>query len=119
MENELGFSKGTLHLYSVQGKLVPASYVLSSIYQNLLTAYQTIISQSDTLPEVIAASSENAVTINNGISSANIPNWRDMPAPQNRWNKVAADASANITIKFTFLGGMLDMFEAIPNAFNI
>jgi len=41
-----------------------------------------------------------------------------MPAAQDRWNKVAEDAQNSINISFSFLGGILDIFEGIDKAFD-
>lgn len=118
MKANLGFSQGTLHLFSVNGKFVPASFVYSSIYNSLTAAYNNIIDATSDIPSM-TAKSNNKVSVTNNISQAAIPSVNSGLSIQSRWNSVAKQAAGNVTISFTFLGGMLDIFEQIQQAFNI
>lgn len=119
MRTALGFSAAPgLHLFAVNGRLIPASYVYSSIYNALSQAYAHIIEEVQ-ITFKSQASSINKVTITNSISQeGNKPSYLSMPAAQDRWNKVAEDAQNSINISFSFLGGILDIFEGIDKAFD-
>lgn len=114
-----GAGPHTLHLFKVQTGYVPASFVYSTIYHNLLQVYSDI---SITVPSLMDTSS-NKVTINNNIHENAIPNFINTPFPQDRWDKVSEIANGfgknRINISFSFLAGILDIFEAIGHAFDI
>ena len=125
MKNYLGIgnAQGSLHLFSLQGgNLVPASYLYSSIYNALISAYQGIVAEVEKpLYEtaIKQGSAGNRVTITNNISNQDIPHFTEVPNAGERWDYVSGIAASSVNISFTFLGGMLDIFEAIANAFNI
>ena len=119
MKSLLGFTgpKG-LHLFRLQTGYLSASFVYKIIYNNLNMAYNDIQSS---LPEAMSNAS-NKVVINNNISSNNIPHFSIVPFPQDRWDAVSAlayDSDKVINVNFIFMAGLLDVFEAIGNAFNI
>lgn len=101
-------------LYNLQGKFIPASYVLTSVYNNLLNVYYDVQS------EMLNVSREaNQIHIINNISHRSIPDWDFMPKAQDRWNYVKDLAAQTVKIKMSFMAGLLDIFEQLPNAFNI
>ena len=121
MKQEFGFAPSIVHLFNLQGgHFVPASFVYNSIYNNLLSAYSDIASNID-IKNINTGNVTNEIHIINNITEKDKPDWKIMPKAQDRWDTVASKAtdSKNIDIKITFLAGILDMFEAIPKAFDI
>ena len=118
MKNELGFNGPSgLHLFKVSGKYIPASL----IYQNISVALHEAIGDIMTNVSDIVKNSRSSIHINNTITRNNIPSFYNVPDPQDRWDAVAALAEDILNgdiISYTFLAGILDIFEAIPNAFN-
>lgn len=121
IKKEFAFAPSTVHLFNLQGgHFVPASFAYNSIYNNLLQVYTDIMIQTSQRVDTGKANSQ--VHIFNNITEENDkPNWHDVPKAQQRWDMVKklADSKKKIDIKITFLAGILDMFEAIPEAFNI
>jgi len=116
---KIGFSPSAVHLFNLQGgHFVPASLVYTTVYNNLLMAYRDISSQIITLSKLDNIT--NNITIINNITKKNIPSYTTMSLAQDRWDTVKklANDKENIDIKITFLAGILDIFEAIPNAFK-
>ena len=111
-KKEFGFTMASLHLYRLSGKFIPASYVYFSIYNNLLKVY-TDLAQETSIKNV--QNQGNKVVITNNITENSIPYGG---SPQARWDAVSNDALSSISITFTFMAGLLDIFEALPNAFN-
>lgn len=104
-------------VYNLQGQFIPASYVLDTVYHNLFNLYQKIestINDSSKNPS-------NQIHITNTISNNDIPSYEEkgFKLAQSRWNYVRKTATENIQIKMTFMGGLLDIFHQLPNAFNI
>jgi len=117
---EFGFAPSTLHLFNLQGgHFIPASFVYNSIYNNLIQVYSDL--EIQVTNSLYTGNASNTITIVNNISEDNKPSWIDMPKPQERWDTVSnmVNTKENIDIKLTFLAGILDMFEAIPKAFNV
>lgn len=111
-------SMSTVHLFRVQGKLIPAAVVYGIISQNLSSVIGDLGSQSQQALE----NGGNYVTINNTISHSSIPSYYEMPNPQSRWDAVSSLASnvlSGSNISFTFLAGIIDILESIPKAFDI
>lgn len=99
-----------VHLFNVNGKTVPASYIYTQIANNLRVAIGQIESTM-TMPNIAK------VTISGAPGTNAIPNPQTMPSPQQRWDSVAATA-ASTSIKLSFLGHLLEIFNKIPQAFN-
>ena len=118
MMKEFHFMPKLLHLYVVQGRYIPASLVYTSIAQALQQAFFEIETE---INDIDTYGVQNKVNIVNNIGANNIPkpyNHGPWNYAQNRFNKVWGD-TVNIQIKFTFLAGLLDIFEAIPQAFAL
>lgn len=120
MKQQLGGfdSMKTVHLFRVQGKLIPAAVVYGTIASNL----SSIIGQLQANVQAALQSGGNFVHINNNISRNNIPSFYNVPNPQDRWDAVsslAGDVLSGSNISFTFLGGVIDILNAIPSAFNL
>ena len=120
MVKEFGFAPQLLHLYVLQGKYIPASYVYTTIYNRLIEAYSYISSEVKTTINAGKASSNNVNIINN-LSDNDIHNWNESGwhHAQRRWDDMSEKAFQNVDINFVFMAGLLDIFEAIPSAFNI
>ena len=120
-KQEFGFAPSIVHLFNLQGgHFVPASLVYNSIYNNLLSAYSDIASNID-IKKINTGNVTNEIHIINNINERYVPDWEFMPKAQDRWDTVASKVtdSRSVDVKITFLAGILDMFEAIPAAFNI
>ena len=120
MKQQLGGfdSMATVHLFRVQGKLIPAAVVYGTIASNL----SSIAGQLQTNMQAALQEGGNYVHINNNISRSNIPSFHYVPNPQDRWDAVsslAGDILSGSNISFTFLGGVIDILNAIPQAFNV
>lgn len=120
MKQQLGGfdSMATVHLFRVQGKLIPAAVVYGTIASNL----SSIAGQLQTNMQAALQEGGNYVHINNNISRNNVPSFYYVPNPQDRWDAVsslAGDILSGSNISFTFLGGVIDILNAIPQAFNV
>lgn len=120
MKQQLGGfdSMATVHLFRVQGKLIPAAVV----YGKIASSLSSIAGQLQTNMQAALQEGGNYVHINNNISRSNIPSFHNVPNPQDRWDAVsslAGDILSGSNISFTFLGGVIDILNAIPQAFNV
>lgn len=129
MQREFGIGIGSVEIYNVSGKFIPASLVYTQIYNNLCDAY----SQIENTVRIDTLNTSSSVQIMNNISPQDIPKWdtgaqkgkdghyisAPYAQPQARWNAVAALANTSINIRFSFLAGLLDIFTKLPEAFNI
>ena len=109
----------TLHLFRLQGgRYVTAAFVYSTIYSNLLSVYKdiqsSIVATQTSLPI-------NYVTINNSVTEEMVNDPKDVPSAMDRWNIISGIAhnnDENIQINFSFLAGLMDIFDAIGEAFK-
>lgn len=120
MKQELGGfdSMATVHLFRVQGKLIPAAVVYGIIASKL----SSVAAELGSNMQAALKQGGNYVTINNSISEGDIPSYYNMPDPQSRWNTVSTMANnilGDSNISFTFLAGIIDILESIPKAFDI
>lgn len=113
VKQDFGFAMAPLHLYRLQGRIVPASYIYSAIYNNLCQVYSQL--EIETSLETLS-SSRCHVNIINNASTADIATNGTL---QERWDKTASNVQGKISITFSFMAGLLDIFNAIPQAFNI
>lgn len=129
MINNFGFMPNTLHLFFLQTRYVPASYIYTQIYTNLLQAYNEIEANYYSL-NTNSISNNNKIIIQNSIASENIPHQKSdyyigpkqagtYYTPQSRWDYIAELASKEVKVEMIFMAGLLDIFEKIPQAFNI
>lgn len=131
MIHQFGFMPKILQLYNIQGRFIPASFVYSTIYNSLLDVYQDIVTNINKYS--IPGSVTNYLKINNDIKedikpSGDLLTHSPYNQAQERFDAVADIAEGTfgmggksfkgVDIKFNFLAGILDIFEAIPNAFN-
>lgn len=115
IKKDFGFSISSLHLYRLQGKYVPASYIYSAIHENLQQVYGLLSAETD----IANIKHKNRVIINNNITEqTHKPSYEAVPSAQARWDAVASSALAEVQITFVFMAGLLDIFEKIPQAFN-
>lgn len=115
MKKKLGFSAPhSLHLFRVNNKYIPASYIYSTIANNLEEVFSSLQS---TVNKIEMSS---MIHITNNIDESIKPSYTDIPEPITRWETVRdiAAESTDIQISFTFLAGFLDILEKLPNAFN-
>lgn len=122
-----GFMPKLLHLYKIQGGYtIPASYVYTMIYENLTQVYADIINTTTNSNLFVSqlTKGNNKVDIVNRITEEkDKPNWQDagMDLAQTRWDTMKDKANSKdlVDIRFSFLGGFLDILDGIPKAFNI
>lgn len=100
-------------LYKLESKFIPASYILTSVYNNLLHFYYEVETEMFNVSK-----NANQVHIINNINEKYVPDWEFMPKAQDRWNYVRDQAASVVKIKMSFMAGLLDIFEQLPNAFN-
>lgn len=110
-ENDFHTTK--MLLYNLEGRFIPASYVLFTVYSNLLKVYGIIEEQTDSIKN-----DTNKVIINNDIDNFDIPSYEEVPFAEDRWNIVKNIANNVITIKMEFMAGLLDIYKAISAAFT-
>lgn len=111
-ENDFHTTK--MLLYNLEGRFIPASYVLFTVYSNLLKVYGIIEEQTYSIKN-----DTNKVIINNNIDNSDIPPYWEVPYAKDRWNIVKSIASNEITIKMEFMAGLLDIYKAISAAFTM
>lgn len=118
MINQFGFSPKLLHLYVLQGKYIPASYIYTTIYNRLIEAYGDLSSEVYTTISAGATSSTNVNIINN-LSEKDIHTWNESGwhHAQKRWDDISEQALNKVEITFIFMAGILDIFESLTNAF--
>lgn len=121
MKADLGVSiGGQLHLFRVQTKYIPASYVYMHIYNNLMVVINDINSNYE---QINNGKYGGQVHINNNLSNDDIKKPPYLPNDEMRhidarWKDIQEKA-LEININFTFLAGLLDIFNGIPEAFKI
>lgn len=101
-------------LYNLQGKFIPASYVLFAVYNNLQKIYGNIEQELYSISK-----DTNKVLITNTIDYLDIPDYYIVPNAQDRWNIVSELIKSKTLIKMEFMAGLLDIFKQLPNAFDI
>ena len=107
-----------IHLFSVNGKIVPAYVVCHQIATNL----SEVGSLLDSELQNTLKNSGNYVNINNNISTSNIPIYTLMPDPQDRWDTIKNLAESTLSgsnISFIFLAGLMDILNTVPDAYKI
>ena len=113
---EIGDFKGqqTVNIYRINSKYVPSSFVLTKIGNNLEQIYADIIANNP------ITNTGNKVTIINNVTESILEDEsiKSLP-PQEKWEKVRDYTASNIHIQFTFMGGLLDILEEIPAAFDV
>ena len=126
MINNFGFAPHSLHIFALQTEFIPASYVYTQIYSNLIAVYEDISASYYTL-SANQFEGKNKLTITNNLSMADIPTdyhagdhvAGKYSTPQSRWDYIRDLASKSVNIEMIFMAGLLDIFEQIPQAFNI
>lgn len=129
MINNFGFAPQAMHIFALQTGFVPASFVYTQIYTNLINIYNDISASYYNFngSQIVNG---NRVVITNNISEANIPtnyhkhnekgeDQTSYATPQSRWDYISNLASTSVNIEMIFMAGLLDIFEKIPQAFNI
>ena len=100
-------------LYNLNGRFVPASYVLTSIYENLNRIYNN---QIMTLTE---PTTTNKVIIKNNLFYDKAHSlYPEFEEAQDRWDIIAERAAEEVKIEMEFMGGLLDIYHAIGEAFS-
>ena len=104
----------TLQLYRLNNIYLPASYILYTIYEQLLPIYNDIITN------FTASTTTNRVEIiSHNLTPADIKTGSDYPTSKDRWDYISSEATQNTKIQFLFMAGMLDIFENLAKAFRI
>ena len=112
VKQEFGFGMAPLNLYRLQGRIVPASYIYSNIYNKLCETFKQL--EVETSLQTLSTSSCK-VTITNKATIADISHTGTR---QERWDQTAKNVENKISINFSFMAGLLDIFNKIPEAFN-
>ena len=101
----------TVHFYRVQNLYMPASFMLQEISTNLKQMYADL-EQGVSFDNIIQ---NNRVHISNPITEKDIPKGGTL---QERFNAVSEKAQQNTKITFSFMGGLLDIFDNFSKAFE-
>lgn len=129
MISEFGFAPKAMHVFALQTGFVPASYVYTQIYSNLIAAYGDISSEYYTLGNGESVNN-NRVVITNNISPKDIPtnyhrhddegnDQTSYAQPQARWDYISNLVNSSVNVEIIFMAGILDLFEKIPKAFDV
>ena len=103
-----------VQLYQLNSFYIPASFILHTIYQQLLPIYNDIVTN------VMAKPKTNYVNITtHNLSPEDIPTGSDYSEPITRWNDISSKAISQTKIEFMFMAGMLDIMENLSKAFKI
>lgn len=100
-----------VHFYRVQDMYTPASFILKEISSNLKKMYEDL-EQGVSFENI---KQNNRVTISNPITENDIPSGGTR---QSRFDAVSKKAQSNVKISFSFMGGLLDVFENFGKAFE-
>lgn len=128
-----------VHLYHIQTTFIPASLVLSNIYNNLIDIYNDLAGKFQKIENIPITN--NILDIQNNITwnyyKENV--WEfygetdgqeasPFNKPQYRWDYVKNDANfnthkistqdLNINLRFSFVGGVLDILENLKDIFK-
>lgn len=94
-----------INLYRINQFFVPASFILDEIYNNLVQVYQHTVDET-TFQNI---KQHNRVTIINDNTYDSVQISGD--TPQERAESVSKYVLSNISIQFSFMGGLLDIME--------
>ena len=114
----LGTSVRGIELYALNGVYVPSSYILETVYQNLLGVYSQLTQNFKTTADLIKNSHNKVIIKEHGLTAQN-SNPYETPLAQDRWEEMGAKAAAATSIQFIFMSGMLDIVEGLAAAHNI
>lgn len=107
-----------IELYRLNGIYIPSSYIIETIYQNLIPVYADL-AENFSLKTNIVNNSKNKVLIKtHNLSDKDIPTGEEYSTAQSRWEAISSQAIENTKIQFIFMAGMLDIFEQLNEAFN-
>ena len=101
----------TVHFYRVQDMYTPASFILNEISANLKKMYADL-EEGVSFKNI---TQNNRVTITNPITANDIPKEGSL---EERFEKVSQKAQSKVKISFSFMGGLLDVFENFGKAFE-
>lgn len=106
----------TVHLYLLNGAYIPASYILQNIYENLSEIVSDIIQEEE---RMTSSKVKSRLEVINNVSQNDFPEENQNATYLPNWNKYSQYAQDTVTIHFLFMAGILDIFEQLPNAFNV
>ena len=108
----------TVHLYHLNTAYIPASYILQNIYENLIKVVKNI---NDNLPSerLTDENVKSNLEITNNVTEDTLPEKYRKANNVSNWKKYSQYAQDTVTIDFLFMAGILDIFEKLPEAFNI
>lgn len=101
----------TVHFYRVQNLYAPASFILNEIADNLEQMYMDL----ENGVNFSNITMNNRVTITNNITEADMPKHGTL---EERFNQMSEIAQSKVSISFSFMGGLLDIFENFENTFK-
>ena len=119
-ELHMNLEPRTVHLLYLNGIYIPQSYALQMIVDRLIPIINDIVSAGQTDKNVQGAAS---LSLNNPVGSGMLAEVNNMypkiEQSVNRWNEMAFRAEQQVTVRFLFMAGMLDVMEELGRAFDI
>ena len=113
-----GTSVRGIELYALNGVYVPSSYILETVYQNLLGVYSQLTQDFKTTADLVEHSNNKVIIKEHGLTPHDNNRFKT-PLAQDRWKKMGKAAAAATSIQFIFMSGMLDIVEKLADAHNI
>ena len=104
----------SVQLYRLNSVYIPASYILYTIYQQLVPIYEDIALNFNNFPKT-----NNVIITTHNLTNADIPTDSEHSSAISRWDYISEQGIKNTKIQFMFMAGMLDIFKNLGNAFNI
>ena len=97
-----------LNLYTLNQAYIPASYVLETIHQQLLSFFSQEMTEN-----IDNWKNKNQVIITNDATTATIIKSTDLQAS---FEQTAQAVESSVSIQFLFMAGMLDIFKNLKEA---
>ena len=103
-----------VNIYRLNTRYIPSSFILNKIYDNLTEIYLNILENNP-----VERTTNNYVTItnNNTTEVFNDPKVQNKSL-EDQWIAVREIVEHNILVLFSFMGGLLDILENLPKAFE-
>lgn len=101
-----------VNIYRLSTRYVPGSFILDEIHKNLIKIYSSLETEYTQLDQ------HNKVTITNNVTDAIIQNYQHQ-SREDQWELVRSYTESHIHITFSFMAGLLDILDRLPQAFNI
>lgn len=116
----VSFGDKTLHLLYLNNLYYPQSYILQNIYEHLSLIYNQLNSEIQVPEKLLTSMNVNSyLTLNNplyGDMATEVYNQPGVDNRQDAWDKIKAIAENSVTIKYSFMGGILDIVQSLMQA---